>query len=143
MTNVYPNKQLDASTLRISLFPALLPAIHRRLVDSIRSSHPNLQAFAEVLSAPVLMLLPTNFRVQIVLYTSCAAILHSARKSGLSKSLPPIWTLNMLGNAWLLWALVFCNEAFPKAYARVTIAVRSMAISSQFVLITLTRTYNA
>lgn len=110
---------IDRTSLKIAAFPALLPALY----DTLRSLSQDEPVLPEVLASTSLLLLPASWRKQLVLYATSSALLQSARSSGLNKHAPPLWTLYILGNAWLLWTFVFNSEAFPKAYTRVVISV--------------------
>jgi hypothetical protein len=59
-----------------------------------------------------------------VLQVATEALLRTGQGSRWRKRLPPTWTLNMIGNIWLLWAFLFKSEAFPKSYEKVILSVR-------------------
>ncbi|KLO05517.1 hypothetical protein SCHPADRAFT_839284 [Schizopora paradoxa] len=111
-------KVLDRSSVEIAAFPALLPDLYKIL----RTLSQDSPVIPEVLASPSLLLIPASWRKQLILYASSTAILHSFRKSGLNKHAPHLWTVYVLGNAWLLWTFVFHSEAFPKAYTKVIIS---------------------
>jgi len=109
---------LDHISVKIALFPALLPTIYETSMKLL----PGRPAIPELLASSSLLLLPVSWRKQLALYASFSALLHSLRKLGWSKRLPPLWTMYIAGNAWLLWTFVFNSDAFPKAYTRVVIS---------------------
>ncbi|OCB89730.1 hypothetical protein A7U60_g3078 [Sanghuangporus baumii] len=105
---------VDESAVRIALFPALLPRVYRYL--RYRFGSPG---SAELLSSTLLTLLPPSWRIHVVLYAASSALYHSGKPSRWRPYLPPAWILNVVGNAYLLWAFLFQSEGFPHAYERV------------------------
>lgn len=109
---------IDSTSVKIAAFPALLPTLY----DTLRRLTQEKPIIPELLASSSLLLLPTSWRKQLVLYASSSALLQSVRSSRWNKRMPPLWTLYIVGNAWLLWTFVFNSDAFPKAYTRVIIS---------------------
>ena len=105
---------------KIALFPALLPQVY----TSAKRRFPTVPFLNELLSSPTLLLIPPSWRTQITLQLATDALLHTGKGSQWRKRLPPTWTLNVIGNIWLLWAFLFNDRAFPKAYEKVILSVR-------------------
>ncbi len=113
---------IDSASVKIAAFPALLPTLY----DILRRLSQEKPVIPELLASSSLLLLPASWRKQLVLYASSSALLQSVRSSRWSKHTPPLWTLYIVGNAWLLWTFAFNSDAFPKAYTRVIISVSQL-----------------
>ncbi|KAI5118202.1 hypothetical protein M0805_005556 [Coniferiporia weirii] len=126
-----PGPLVDGTSIKLALFPTVLPALYAYL---LRIQHLGLARtpfpaqFAELLASPTLLLLPHAWRVQVALYFASAALLHSYRNSRSESGwirllpVPPVWTLNVVGNALLLWAFLFRSEAFLRSYEDVILS---------------------
>lgn len=115
---------VDESSIRIALFPTLLPRVYRYLRDRFGSP-----GSAELLSSTLLRLLPSSWRVHVALYAASSALYHTGTSSRWRRFLPPSWTLNIVGNTYLLWAFLFQSEVFPRAYERVILSVWHILLS--------------
>ncbi|KAH8119618.1 hypothetical protein DFH11DRAFT_1686427 [Phellopilus nigrolimitatus] len=121
MRNKQPSQKrslVNRTIIKLALFPALLPEFYLYLKQHFQSN-PRL---AELLASPLIYLLPFAWRVQLALYAMSSAVYHSGRGSRLGRALPPIWTFNILGNAWLLWAFIFKSKIFPKSYESIILS---------------------
>ena len=112
---------LTLSDFRAALFPAAAPEIYAYLKQHLQEYI----GLSELLSTPLILLLPSVLRVQGALYASSAALYYTGRGSSWRRVLPPAWTLNVIGNAGLLWAFLFKSKAFPKTYEGFILSVCS------------------
>ena len=112
------SRLIDAVSIKLALFPAIFPVLY----TALRQRFGKNGTVAEPLSSTLLVLLPKSIRIQFALYTASAALLHTGRGSAVRRILPPVWTLNILGNAILLWAFLFRSNAFPRSYERVILS---------------------
>ncbi|EJD03402.1 uncharacterized protein FOMMEDRAFT_20509 [Fomitiporia mediterranea MF3/22] len=108
---------LDKTAVQIALFPTLIPRLYPYFRRQLGTS-----GLAELISSAFLLLIPPSWRVQAALYATSSALYHSGKTSRLRQWLPPTWTLNIIGNAILLWAFLFKSEAFPSVYERVILS---------------------
>lgn len=136
-------KLLTRANTRIALFPALVPLLFRLLCETglpvaehytkfIQQIGSREQA-AALLSSPLLLLLPHGLRLYIAVYASTTALATFLRSPPLTDSeklsswrgkLPPIWTLNVVGNAIMLPLWLFGSEGtLSKAYDDVVASV--------------------
>ncbi|KZS98444.1 hypothetical protein SISNIDRAFT_481182 [Sistotremastrum niveocremeum HHB9708] len=99
----------DPSSIKTALFPALLPPVYA----SLRSKNAQV---AEVLSSPLLMLLPHGIRLEVAMYLVTSALQARVRRSPLNKHLPPIWWFNTVANTLLLWSFLRHRKSFPRTY---------------------------
>ena len=114
---------LSISSLKSSAGIALFPAITPEIYSYSKQLTADTPFLAEAISSPTLLLLPQSWRVQLVIQVVTEALLRTGQGSQWRKRLPPTWTLNVVGNIWLLWAFLFKSEAFPKAYEKVILSV--------------------
>lgn len=114
-----------AAIIRLFLFPLVLSQLYRAA-----QRVPGPKWIPELTASPALLLVPSTWRVHFALYAVTAALLHTSKRWMYRKYLPPVWTLNSLGNAWLIWTFLFERHAFPSSYARVILSVRRMSLPS-------------
>ncbi|KAF8305583.1 hypothetical protein DL93DRAFT_2066116 [Clavulina sp. PMI_390] len=122
--------RLLPNSVRIALFPALVPLIYSTTKRIIVRSQ-----LAAILSSPLLLLLPSSIRLYFVVFALTAALRafaegvkkdasegHDTKETGWRKYLPPIWTL-AIGNTIMLplWVLG-PPGSFPKGYDRILLA---------------------
>lgn len=105
---------------KIALLPSALPEIYAY----VRRLSPDTPFLSEAVTSPALLLLPSSWRLQIVLQVAAEAMLQTGKGTKWRGRLPPTWTLNVVGNVWLLWAFLFNSKAFPKTYENIILSVR-------------------
>lgn len=104
---------------RHALFLTLLPRVYANL----RRRYPTFHWPATLSSSALLYLVKPYLRRTMVIYAAVAALFNYKRDALIRKKLPPLWTLNLVGNAWLLWAFLFHAGSFPGGYGQVILQV--------------------
>lgn len=94
----------DKTTYSIATFPLAL----RRSFALARAAYPDSLGVPVFLASPSLLLIPSEWRIHLALYAGTSALVAIDKPPGLRRVLPPIWTLNCIGNAILI--MLFLTE---------------------------------
>lgn len=109
------------STLKMALFPVVFRRIYRAAQAQYTASY----IVPAALTAPTLLLLPSGLRVHVALNVASAALLSIPKPPRLKHLLPPTWSLNVFGNAVLIWLFVRDGGHVQPSYEAAIVHVRS------------------
>lgn len=110
----------DSTTCSLAAFPVAL----RRVYATARKNYPDSVGVPAFLTSPSILLLPSAWRIQLALYVATSALVAVKKPSWLERTLPPVWTLNCLGNAILIMLFLTEENAVQASYEGIVIDVR-------------------
>ncbi|KZV80869.1 hypothetical protein EXIGLDRAFT_845163 [Exidia glandulosa HHB12029] len=107
----------DSTTLSLAAFPVAL----RRVFAVAREKYPDSIGLPALLASPSILLIPSTWRIHLALYAATSALVAVEKPPRLERALPPVWTLNCIGNAILIMLFLTQENSVQESYEQIVV----------------------